>query len=130
MSKHKAIVERYRDGVLSGDPEQVLSLVTDDVVWESLGQVRVQGKDALRGVVQNKDGVAAQGVVQRPEITVDRLIEEGDTVVATGRAALPLPGGAKAEFLFCDVFTFVGDAISHLESYKVSLTPPPQAPQG
>ncbi|MFI7321939.1 nuclear transport factor 2 family protein [Streptomyces venezuelae] len=126
MSKHKAIVERYREGVLSGDHEQVLALVTDDVVWESLGQTRVQGKDALRGVVQNKDGVAAQGVVKRPEITVDRLIEEGDTVVATGRAALALPTGGRAEFLFCDVFTFAGDAISHLESYKVPLAPPQQ----
>ncbi|MEU5902013.1 MULTISPECIES: nuclear transport factor 2 family protein [Streptomyces] len=126
MSKHKAIVERYRDGVLSGDHEQVLALVTDDVVWESLGQLRVQGKDALRGVVQNKDDVVAEGVVQRPRITVDRLIEEGDTVVATGRAALVLPTGASAEFLFCDVFTFVGDAISHLESYKVPLAPPRQ----
>ncbi|MFF3646603.1 nuclear transport factor 2 family protein [Streptomyces sp. NPDC002564] len=126
MSKHKAIVERYRDGVLSGDHEQVLSLVTDDVVWESLGQVRVQGKEALRGIVGNKDGVVEKDVVQRPKITVDRLIEEGDTVVATGRAALTLPTGATAEFLFCDVFTFVGDAISHLESYKVSLGGPPQ----
>ncbi|MFD4630148.1 nuclear transport factor 2 family protein [Streptomyces sp. NPDC058284] len=126
MSKHKATVERYREGVLSGDHELVLSLVTDDVVWESLGQTRVQGREALRGIVQNKDGAAAKGVVQRPEITVDRLIEEGDTVVATGRAVLALPGGQKAEFLFCDVFTFAGEAISHLESYKVPLGGPPR----
>ncbi|MET7364118.1 nuclear transport factor 2 family protein [Streptomyces sp. NPDC005562] len=126
MSKHKATVERYREGVLSGDHEQVLALVSDDVVWESLGQTRVQGKEALRAIVQNKDGAAAQGVVQRPTITVDRLIEEGDTVVATGRAALALPDGKKAEFLFCDVFTFAGEAISHLESYKVPLGAPPR----
>ncbi|MEV0257368.1 nuclear transport factor 2 family protein [Streptomyces sp. NPDC050732] len=128
MSKYKVIVEQYRDGVLSGDHEKVLSLVTDDVVWESLGQLRVQGKDALRGVIHNKDGVVVKGVVQRPSITVDRLIEEGEHVVATGRAALTLPTGATAEFLFCDVFTFTGDAISHLESYKVPLGAPPQQP--
>ncbi|MEU6127048.1 nuclear transport factor 2 family protein [Streptomyces sp. NPDC047123] len=127
MSRHKDIVEQYRDGVLSGDHEQVLSLVSDDVVWENLGQLRVQGKEALRNIVGNKDGVVEKGIVQRPKITVERLIEEGDTVVATGRAVLTLPTGATAEFLFCDVFTFVGDAISHVESYKVN---PAALPQG
>ncbi|HEY0640309.1 MAG TPA: nuclear transport factor 2 family protein [Pseudonocardiaceae bacterium] len=115
MSTHKAIVERYFDAVRAGDHERILSYVTDDILWEILGLVRVRGKQELDGVIDN-DALAG-----RPTLTIDQLIEEGDHVVAAGSGSVGLAAGGRVEFLFCDIFTFRGDAISHLASYQTNL---------
>jgi hypothetical protein len=54
-----------------------------------------------------------------PTLTVDRLIEEGDSVVVVGSGSVALAAGGG--WSSADVFTFSGDAISRLESYQVSL---------
>jgi len=113
VSNHKAIVEKYFDGARRGDHQQVLSCVTDDVLFEIHGRASVRGRDAL------EDALSA--VAGHPALTVDRLIEEGDSVVVVGSGNVALAAGGGLEFRFCDVFTFSGDAISRLESYQVSL---------
>ncbi|MGH3785039.1 MAG: hypothetical protein ACRDRG_00450 [Pseudonocardiaceae bacterium] len=45
----------------------------------------------------------------------------GRGVVAVDTGSVAKKGGGSLEFVFCDVFTFIGDAIS-LETYQVNLT--------
>lgn len=113
VSDHKAIVEKYFDGARRGDHQQVLSCVTDDVLFEIYGKARVRGRAALEA--------ALNAIAGHPTLTVDRLIEAGDIVVVVGSGSVALAAGGGLEFRFCDVFTFSGDAISRLESYQVSL---------
>jgi ketosteroid isomerase-like protein len=58
-----------------------------------------------------------------PELRVDRLVEEGDTVVAIGEGAGALRTGGAFCFAFCTVFTFASEKIRRVESYIVRLEP-------
>jgi uncharacterized protein len=99
LSARKLLVERYFDGFRRSDHAQILGLVTDDVVWDVHGYKRLEGKDAFDSEIENESFVGS------PELTVNRLVEEGDVVVA-----------------LCTVFAFAGDLIGHVESFVVPLT--------
>jgi uncharacterized protein len=112
----KAVVERYIEGFRRKDHDMILSCVTDDVVWELHGYTTIKGRDAFDAEIDND---AFEG---RPTLTIDRLVEEGDTVVAIGGGSATMKSGEVLRFLFSDVFTFTGDAINRLETYQVNLT--------
>ena len=56
-----------------------------------------------------------------PTLTVDRLVEEDDVVVAIGSGESTHRNGDVHRFAFCDIFTFAGDRICRVESYLVPL---------
>lgn len=116
MAARKALVERYFDGFRRSDHGQILGCLTEDVVWDLHGYRRLEGKAAFDGEIENESFVGA------PELTIDRLIEEGDVIVATGAGAGTHTSGTLFEFAFCTVFAFAGDLIDHVESYIVPLT--------
>ena len=116
MSSRKAVVETYFDGFRRSDHQQILSLLTDDVVWDLPGHTHLAGKDAFDQEIENDDFVGT------PALTVDRMIEEGDTVVALGNGETTHKSGEVRRFAFCDVFTFAGDKVRRVESYLVPLT--------
>jgi ketosteroid isomerase-like protein len=115
MSNHKSTVERYIQGFNRADNEQILSCLTEDVVWQLHGYKTLTGKDAFRKEIESG---ASQGV---PALTLDRLIEEGDTVVATGEGSLATDGDKPRRFVFSEVFTFTGDAVNRLDTYHLWL---------
>jgi ketosteroid isomerase-like protein len=117
MSARKAVVEQYIEGFRRGDHAQVLSCLTDDVVWEIHGHATVRGRAAFDAAIEED---ATPG---RPTLTIDRLVEEADTVVAVGGGSVALAHGGRLQFVFCDVFTFAGDLVRHVASYQVDLTP-------
>ena len=59
-----------------------------------------------------------------PLLAIDRLIEEGDAVVAVGRGTGTHREAGPFEFAYCDVFTFRDDLIARVESYVVPLPSP------
>lgn len=116
MSERKRIVEKYIEGFRHMDHDQILSCLTDDVVWELYGYKTLRGKRAFDAEIEN------DGFVGSPTFTIDRLIEEGDTVVAFGSRSVAKKGGDWLKFVMCEVFTFTGDAVSRLDTYQVNLT--------
>lgn len=116
MSARKAVVEQYFEGFRQGDHERILACLTDDVVWDLPGHGHLEGKEAFDGEIEN-DAFAG-----RPTLHLDRLVEEGDTVVAIGRGESRLKTGEAHRFAYCDVFTFRGPLVRRLESYLVFLT--------
>ena len=115
MSSRKEIVEKYMEGFRRSDHDQILSCLTDDVVWALHGYKTLQGKDAFDAEIES--GAVEGG----PTLDLDRLIEEGDAVAATGSGSVTEKGGNTREFVFCEVFTFNGDAVSRLDTYHVWL---------
>lgn len=111
----KQLVETYVEGFRRGDHDMVLDCLTDDVRWDLPGYRHLAGKQAFDGEIANEDFVG------RPTLTVERLVEEGDTVVAIGGGAATRREGETHRFAFCDVFTFRGDRVCRVESYLVPL---------
>jgi ketosteroid isomerase-like protein len=116
MSVRKQVVETYIEGFRRSDHEMIVSTLTDDVVWELFGYTTLIGKDAFDKEIENPAFVGS------PELTIDRLIEEADTVVAIGTGKAARRDGDPLDFVFSDVFTFAGDKINRLETYQVNLS--------
>ena len=116
MSARKGVVEKYIEGFRRTDHARILSCLTDDVVWVLHGYKTLHGKAAFDAEIEND---AFEG---GPTITINRLIEEGSAVVAIGEGSVTKKGGDKQPFVFCEVFTFKGDAVSRLETHHIWLS--------
>jgi len=111
MTQNKKTVDKYVDGFRRSDHEQILSCLTDDVEWEIAGAFHARGKEAFDRHIEN------DGFVGSPAITVTRLTEEDDVVVAEGVVRTQRKDGTFLNLAFCDVFEMYGDKIRRLISY-------------
>jgi uncharacterized protein len=117
MTARKDLVLEYHEGFRQSDHARVLACLTEDVVWDLPGFRHLQGKADFDGEIENPDFEGS------PTLVVDRLVEEGDTVVAIGRGEGRHKVGGPFRFAYCTVFTFGGDLIARVESYVVPLKP-------
>jgi ketosteroid isomerase-like protein len=115
-SANKRTVEKYMDGFARSDHQQVLSCLTDDVEWVVPGAFHLKGKDAFDQEIENAVG--------SPAITVTRLTEEGDVVVAEGRVRSARRDGGDLNAVFCDVFEMRNAKIRRLISYLMEVKRP------
>jgi ketosteroid isomerase-like protein len=112
------MVEAYMDGFRRSDHQQVLSCLTDDVEWVIPGMFHVQGKTAFDREIEN------EAFVGSPTITVTRLTEEGDVVVAEGTVRAAKRDGGALNAVFCDVFEMREAKIRRLISYLMEVKQP------
>jgi uncharacterized protein len=113
----KATVETYMAGFRSTDHAKILSCLTDDVIWEMPGFFYHEGKKAFDKEIENPE---ADG---HPEITVTRMVEEGNIVVAEGLVKAKLKGNRTIDAVFCDVFHFREARICKLTTYLMLRKP-------
>lgn len=111
MTPNKRAVEAYMEGFRKTDRPQILSCLTDDVEWVLPGAFHVRGKDEFA------KHIVDEGFAGQPQITVSRLIEEGDVVVAEGSVRAPKQDGTFLNLVFCDVFDMRDGKIWRLVSY-------------
>jgi ketosteroid isomerase-like protein len=115
MSDRKAVVQRYIDGFRRTDHAAILNCLTADVVWVIHGYRTLDGKDAFDGEIENDAAVGS------PILHVDRLIEEGDTVVAVGHGEMALKKAGRVAFVFTEIFTFTGNLIRRIETFHINV---------
>lgn len=72
MSQNKQTIERYLDGFRRSDHQQILACLTEDVEWVVPGAFHAVGKAAFDKEIEN------DAFVGRPDITLQRLVEEDD----------------------------------------------------
>ena len=89
-----------------------------DVEWVIPGMFHVRGKGAFDKVIEN------DAFVGSPKISVTRLIEEDDVVVAEGIVQSARKDGRMLNAVFCDVFVMQGAKIKHLTSYLMEVHRP------
>jgi len=111
MTPNKKTVEAYMDGFRRTDRPQILSCLTEDVEWVIPGAFHVQGKDAFA------THIVDEGFAGHPLITISRLTEEDDVVVAEGAVRAPKTDGTFLDLVFCDVFDMQEGKIRRLVSY-------------
>ena len=111
MTPNKKTVETYMEAFRKTDRPQILSCLTDDVEWVIPGAFSVRGKDGFAGHIVD------EGFAGHPVITVDRLIEENEVVVAEGSVRAPKADGTFLDLVFCDVFDMRDGKIRRLISY-------------
>jgi ketosteroid isomerase-like protein len=117
-SANKRTVERYMDGFRRSDHQLILSCLTDDVEWVIPGMFHVQGKGAFDKEIEN------EACIGSPVITVTRLAEENDVVVAEGSVHAARRDGGSLNAVFCDVFEMRDAKIRRLTSYLMEIKAP------
>ena len=120
MTDQTEMVERYTDGFRTGDRAKIVSCLTNDVVWALHGDKTLVGKDAFAAEADSGEG-------PNPRLTLDRLIEEGDTVAVTGRGSVALGDGDPVDFVYSEVFTFADGLICKLDTFHIWLGEVPAA---
>ncbi len=109
--QNKRTVQTYMDGFRKNNRPQILSCLTDDVEWYIPGAFQTQGKEAFAGHIVD------EGSIPPPEITVTRMIESDDVVVAEGSVKANRTDGTILRLAFCDVFEMHRVKIRKLTSY-------------
>ena len=111
MTLNKRTIVAYMDGFRKTDRPQILSCLADDVEWVVPGVFHVRGKDDFA------KHIVDEGFVPQPAITVSRMTEEDDVVVAEGSVRAPKQDGTFLNLVFCDVFDMRNGKIRRLVSY-------------
>lgn len=115
MSENKRVVESYMEGFRRSDHAAVLACLADDVEWLIPGAFHLHGKkDFDREIV-------GAGFEPRPEITITRLTEENDVVIAEGSVRTRRTSGEVIALEFCDVFEMRDGKIRRLISYLMQV---------
>jgi ketosteroid isomerase-like protein len=115
MTENKKTVERYMDGFNKSNHKQILSCLTEDVEWEMPGAFHLVGKDAFDKEIEN------DAFVGSPTITITRMVEENDVVIAEGAVRVKKKDDGFLNAAFCDVFAMKNAKIKRLTSYLVEL---------
>jgi len=115
MSENKRTVERYIDGFNKTDHAQILSCLTDDVEWVIPGAFHAVGKAAFDQEIEN------DAFVGRPAVTISRMVEEHDVVVAEGAVKAQRRDGGVLNAVFCDVFVMNNGKIERLTTYLTEV---------
>ena len=116
MSENKKTVERYMEAYNRLDHAAILECLTDDVEWAFPGAFHEHGKEAFDSQIESDCFVGA------PVITVTRLTEEADVVIAEGAVKSAMTDGGMLDALFCDVFEMRDAKIRKLTSFVASLS--------
>jgi ketosteroid isomerase-like protein len=103
------------DAFTRSDHPEILSCLTDDVEWVIPGAFHLTGKEAFDKEIEN------DAFVGRPAITVTRMIEENDVVVAEGSVQSARRDGGRLHAVFCDVFVMRDAKVRHLTSYLMEI---------
>jgi uncharacterized protein len=115
MTENKKTVERYMDGFIKSDHAQILSCLTEDVEWEMPGAFHLVGKDAFDEEIEN------DAFVGSPTITITRMVEENDVVIAEGAVRAKKKDGDFLNAVFCDVFVMENAKIKRLTTYLAEV---------
>jgi ketosteroid isomerase-like protein len=115
MTENKRTVEKYIDGFRKSDHEQILSCLSDDVQWDIPGVFHVVGKKAFDKEIEN------DAFVGSPTITITRMTEENDVVIAEGTVKCGKRDGGMLNAVFCDAFTMENGKIKRLMTYQADV---------
>jgi len=114
MTQNKLTVQKYIDGFNAGDHAMILSCLTDDVVWYMPQFINLQGKQTFDKEIAND---AFTGL---PVITISRMTEENDVVIAEGAVQCYFKNGDLLDAVFCDVFEMENGLIKKLTTYQMT----------
>jgi uncharacterized protein len=115
MTANQRTVNRYMEGFRRSDHALILSCLTDDVEWEIPGAFHLRGKEAFDQEIEN------EAFVGSPAITITRMTEENDVVVAEGSVRTQRRDGTPLSLRYCDVFVMEAGKIKQLVSYLMEV---------
>jgi len=112
MENNKTILEKANVAIAKGDNEGFLSYCTEDTKWVFVGDITLQGKEAVRQYM-------AKTYLEPPKFVVENLIAENDFVTAIGKISLKDENEETANYLYCDVWRFRDGKMAELKAFVI-----------
>lgn len=118
MTTHPNVqtVEAYLDGFRKTDRVQVLACLSEDVEWVLPGFFHTRGKPDFASHIVD------EGFEPHPAITVDRLFENGETIIVEGHVESKRTNGGLLQIAFCDIFDMRDGKIQKVTSYLMQTS--------
>jgi len=113
---NKDILQKANAAVTEGDNEGFLSLCTEDIRWDFVGDKTLTGKEAIRAYMK-------AAYVEPPKFDVENLIAEGDFVSAIGKISMKDTAGKVIDYSYCDVWRFRDGKMAELQAFVIETKP-------
>ncbi|MEO1288289.1 MAG: nuclear transport factor 2 family protein [Chloroflexota bacterium] len=113
-SPSKGFLRDFLVAFAEGNSQFIVESVTDDIVWEIVGEGRIEGKEAFSKAVGNPNPN------KTVELTIEHLITHGKEASASGHFVLD----NDERYAFADVYIFKNtkaDAIRSIQSFNIKL---------
>jgi uncharacterized protein len=114
---NKEVLRRANAEIVAGNHEGFLAHCAEDIVWNTVGDSRLQGKDTVRQWMK-------ENYVEPPVFTVNEMIAEGDFVVALGEITAEDEDGNSTQNAYSDVWRFRDGKMAELNAYVVETGNP------
>lgn len=111
---NKRTVEAYMDAYSRTARAEILDCLTDDVRWDIAGAFHTHGKPEFDAHIVDPYSAG------NPEITITRLTEENDVVIAEGTVRAARLDGTVLTLDYCDVFEMRDGKVARLISYLMT----------
>lgn len=115
LSVNKQTVVRYIDGFRKSDHARILSCLTDDIEWTVFGAFHLKGKEAYDKEILNP------AFKPNPEITILRMVEENDVVMAEVAIVAQPVVGDPIRMVAGEVFVMRDGLIEERKAYLIPL---------
>lgn len=98
--------------VREGKYEDYLSYLTEDSKWVFVGERTLLGKEAVRQYIK-------EFYLAPPLFDMERSIEEGDFVTASGNISLKNADGSYSHYSYCDIWRFDNGKLAEVTAYVI-----------
>lgn len=110
--KNTSILVNANEKVRKGEYEAYLSYLTEDTKWVFVGERTLLGKEAVRQYIK-------EFYLAPPVFDMEKAIEEGDFVTATGSISLKNVSGEYDHYIYCDIWRFDNGKIAELKAFVI-----------
>lgn len=98
--------------VREGKYEEYLSYLTEDSKWVFVGERTLLGKEAVRQYIK-------EFYLAPPIFDMEKSIEQGEYVTATGNISLKNADGSYSHYSYCDIWRFDNGKLSEVTAYVI-----------
>ena len=113
--RSKELVSKIDQAFAAGDTGFILSHMTDDVVWNMVGEAVLTGKKEVERIM------AKMADKPLPKITQTNIVAEGRKVVAEGILESITKEGQTFRGAYCDSYILEDGKILQLNSYVLEI---------
>lgn len=118
MREQEEFIRKFNEAFAKNDQDFILDSMSDDIVWNFVGEKIMTGKDAVKEFMEPMKNM------ETLELEILQIISRGREAAANGRMKIKEPAGNTKRFGFADFYEFPGEKaakISRMTSYVVAF---------
>lgn len=118
MREKEEFIRDFNEAFSKNDLEFILNNMSDDIVWDFVGEEIMEGKEAVKKFME------PMSKIETLEMKLLQVISREQSAAANGKMKIKEPSGETKSFGFADFYEFDGQKtpkITKMTSYVVSI---------